>query len=117
MNLLILALKTFHWIIVLYGVTGWLSPSEGWLIFYLVFVPIMVLHWRFNDNSCFINNIETWLLTGKWRNEQNPEEGGFFHTTLLRVLGWAPPVKVMDQLIYTMMAVFWIAGYVRWRGM
>jgi hypothetical protein len=117
MPLLILALKTLHWIIVLYGVSGWLSPNEGWLIVYLVFVPIMVIHWRFNDNSCILNNIETWLLTGKWRNKHNPEEGGFVHTTLLRVLGWAPSARVMDQVIYGLMAAVWIVGYVRLRGM
>lgn len=95
MPLLIFLLKVFHWIVVLYGLTGWMAGTTQWLMVYLIFVPIMVVHWRFNDNSCIINNIETLLVTGKWRNEHNPEEGGFVHTAFLRVFGWAPPVRFL----------------------
>lgn len=77
MPLLILVLKIFHWFIVIYNLTGWLAPTEQGVLVYLVFVPIMVIHWRLNNNSCIINNIETWLTTGNWRNENNPEEGCF----------------------------------------
>lgn len=117
MPLLIFLLKVFHWIIVIYILTGWLASSVQWLMVYLVFVPIIVIHWRLNDNSCIINNIETLLVTGKWRNENNPEEGGFVHATFLKVLGWAPPARVFDQLIYVLMVVLWLAAYIRWRGM
>lgn len=117
MPLLIFLLKVFHWIIVIYILTGWLASSVQWLMVYLVFVPIIVIHWRLNDNSCIINNIETLLVTGKWRNENNPEEGGFVHTTFLKVLGWAPPARVFDHLIYVLMVVLWLAAYIRWRGM
>lgn len=117
MPLLIFLLKIVHWAIVIYILTGWMVASAQWLGVYLVLVPIIVIHWRLNDNSCIINNIETLLITGKWRNESNPEEGGFVHTSFLKVFGWAPPARVFDQLIYVLMSVFWAAAYIRWRVM
>lgn len=70
-----------------------MATSALWLLAYLVLVPIMVIHWLFHDNSCIINNIETLLTKGKWRNENNPEEGGFVLSAIYKVLGWAPRAR------------------------
>lgn len=117
MKAIIFPLKIVHWVVVVYNLTGWLAASQAWLMAYLVFVPIMVIHWRLNNNTCILNNVETWIESGKWRNEGNPEEGAFVHTALQRALGWAPPKKLFDQLIYVVMLILWTVAYFKWRGM
>lgn len=117
MRSLIFPLKVFHWVVVVYNLTGWLATSATWLTVYLVFVPIMVIHWRLNNNSCILNNVESWIETGKWRDEANLEEGAFVRTAVLKILGWAPSEKVFDRLIYVLMAALWTVAFVKWRGM
>ena len=110
-------LKILHWVLVGFALVGWLATSEAWLLAYLIYVPLMVIHWSFNENSCIVNNIETWFLTGKWRNEHNPEEGAFVRTALLRVFGWAPPEKAFDLFIRLLMIATWSIAFFKWRGM
>ena len=110
-------LKILHWVLVGFALVGWLATSEPWLLTYLIYVPLMVIHWSFNENSCIVNNFETWLMTGKWRNQHNPEEGAFVRTALVRVIGWAPPEKAFDIFIRLLMIATWSAAYLKWRGM
>ena len=117
MKAFVLLLKILHWVLVGFALVGWLATSEPWLLAYLIYVPLMVIHWSFNENSCIVSNFETWLLTGKWRNEHNPEEGAFVRTALVRVLGWAPPEKAFDIFIRLLMIATWSAAFFKWRGM
>lgn len=117
MQALILLMKVLHWVIVVYSVTVWLATSVVGLIAYLIWVPTMVIQWRFNENSCLVNNIESWLTTGKWRDEGNPEEGAFVRTALFRVVGCAPSKEVFDVLIRVLLLVLWTVAFMRWRGM
>lgn len=114
---LILFLKVFHWVLVGFALLGWMATSEPWLLAYLIYVPLMVIQWSFNENSCIVNNFETWLLTGRWRNEYNPEEGAFVRTTLVRALGWAPSAKAFDIFVRILMLITWGLAFFRWRGM
>lgn len=113
----ILFLKGLHWVLVGFALVGWLATSEPWLLVYLIYVPLMVIHWSFNENSCIVSNFETYLLTGKWRNEHNPEEGAFVRTALLRVFGRAPPEKAFDVFIRVLMIATWSTAFFKWRGM
>ena len=74
-------------------VLGWAWPAQGWLIFYLIFLPAMVLHWKLNRGACILNNLENWLRHRRWRApETNPEEGAW-----LRTLIWpTPPASRSD---------------------
>ena len=56
---------------------GWVLPFAEALGFYLVLLPMMAGQWVINRGSCILNNIETWLRSGRWRDSSNPEEGHF----------------------------------------
>jgi hypothetical protein len=64
-----------HVLPLLYVLSGWGAPSRAALVVYLVFLPAMFLQWRLNKNSCVLNNIESLIRTGRWRDPQNREEG------------------------------------------
>jgi|HubBroStandDraft_2_1064218.scaffolds.fasta_scaffold22630_2 hypothetical protein len=97
-----------HLAIVVFVVTGWLSPWRGVLIFYLVLLIAMPLQWRFNRSSCVLNNIESWLRTGRWRSPHNREEGAFLLRLVERVLGLYPSERFMDVFIHALLASLWL---------
>ncbi|HWC63653.1 MAG TPA: hypothetical protein VG501_08525 [Rhizomicrobium sp.] len=93
-------------------VLGWMLPSRGLLIAYLVFVPATLLHWFANGGACALNNLENWLRYRSWRApERNPEEGAWLRTLLRNLTGLSPSRKSMNVFIYAAMGVFWALGW------
>ncbi len=87
---------------------GWPAPWRGLLIFYLCYLPLLPVQWQLNRTSCILNNIETWLRTGGWRNPSNPEEGAFLLRLVENVLGLHPSARQMDVIIHALLGVFWL---------
>ena len=50
-----------HVVALLFIVLGWANPARGGLLAYLIFLPLMVLHWKLNRDTCILNSIENWL--------------------------------------------------------
>jgi hypothetical protein len=105
------ALRVFchglHMALVFYGLFGWVVPSVPWLIAHLIFIPGLVVVWIANNGVCPLNNIETLLTTGRWRDHDNREEGSFLVTVVARYLGVHPTQAMMDRITYALMAVVW----------
>jgi len=102
-----------HFLPLIFVITGWLSPWHGLLIFYLIFLPGMFLQWRLNSNSCILNNIESLIRTGRWRNPSNREEGAWLRTLVNDKAGWDVTWRQMDTFINTVLAMFWSLGFGR----
>lgn len=100
----------FHFAVMIYIVAGWAVPWAPQLYFYLVFLPLVALHWQFNKNSCVLNNIESYLRYGTWRAAQNAEEGAWLMHLIKNVTGVALKVWQTDALTYFVMAALWLAG-------
>ncbi|MGH6828078.1 MAG: hypothetical protein ACREFW_04120 [Rhizomicrobium sp.] len=98
-------------------VFGWILAARGWLIAYLVFLPLMVLHWKLNRNACLLNNLENWLRHRRWRSPQtNREEGAWLRTLLADATGLKLKPAHMDAVIYGATLTFWILGWARVLG-
>jgi hypothetical protein len=97
-----------HLVMLALIVLGWLAPWHGFLIFYLVFIPAVVLHWKLNANACILNNLENWLHHRVWRApDRNPEEGAWLRTLISNASGIALTEGVMDAIMYAAMFLFW----------
>jgi hypothetical protein len=105
-----------HVVIMLYIVGGWAVPARAALIFYLVFVPAVALHWQINKNACVLNNLESLLRTGRWRNPRNHEEGAWLVTLVRDATGLAFTPAQMDAFSYTVMVALWGVGLLHLRG-
>jgi hypothetical protein len=105
-----------HFLPLIYIVTGWLAPWRGAVIFYLVFLPAMFLQWRLNKSSCVLNNIESLIRTGRWRNPSNREEGAWLRTLVNDKTGWNLSRRQMDSFINAMLALFWLLALARLRS-
>lgn len=99
-----------HLLVMGFIVLGWLVPWRPLLVFYLVFLPGVMLQWQFNRDSCILNNVESLIRTGRWRNPSNPEEGAFLLELARRLTGLDISQAAMNAVIYTAMAVFWGLG-------
>jgi hypothetical protein len=106
----------FHLLMMLYIVTGWLDPLRGGLIFYLVFIPSVIAQWRLNNNTCVLNNTESLIRTGKWRNPKNREEGAWLHTLIVDKTGVPITKFQLDVIMYSVMAAFWGLALLHLRG-
>ncbi len=99
-----------HLAVVAYIALGWLIPVQGALIFYLVLLPAVALQWQLNRDSCVLNNIESLIRTGRWRNADNKEEGAFLLEIARRYLGAGLSRRQMNIAIYVAMTLFWGLG-------
>jgi len=81
-----------HLLILAVIVLGWSAPWRGFLIFYLIFIPATVLHWKFNNDACILNNME---------------KGAWLRTLIRSGTGIALTRRVMDIIIYAAMNLFW----------
>jgi hypothetical protein len=102
-----------HFLPLIFIVSGWLSPWRGLLIFYLVFLPVIFVQWKFNKGTCVLNNIESLIRTGRWRNPSNREEGAWLRTLVNDKTGWNLSHTAMDIFINAMLVIFWCVGFAR----
>ena len=106
-----------HLLILAFITLGWLSPFRAGLIAYLVFLPLVVLHWWFNRGACALNNLENWLRYRSWRApERNPEEGAWLRTLIGSLTGVTLTRHRMDLIIYSAMALFWVLAWAHFQG-
>ncbi len=100
----------FHFAAMIYIILGWLVPSQWALYFYLAFLPLVFLQWQVNQQTCVLNNVETLLRTGRWRNPKNPEEGAWLVTWVNGVTGLNLSVWQMNIVIYAVLLGVWLLG-------
>ena len=97
-----------HLAIGAYVLLGWVVSPAPALTLYLMLLPAMAAQWYVNRGSCVMNNIESWLRSGRWRDPNNPEEAGF----LLMLCQWLfrarPHPSVLDRFCYATVLVLWL---------
>ena len=69
----------FHMSVGAYVLVGWLFSCQPALLIYLGLLPAMATGWRLNRHSCVLNNLESLMRSGRWRDPESREEGGFHH--------------------------------------
>ena len=105
------ACHVLHITILIYAVAGWVAGARGALVFYLVFLPAVVLHWQLNKNTCVLNNLESLIRSGRWRDPENREEGVWLQTVVRRATGLPLTAAQMDLVSYAGLALLWGLGW------
>src|SRR5215475_4359065 len=106
-----------HIAVLLYVMLGWTVAGRCWLPIYMLFLPVMILHWKFNRGACVLNNLENWLRVRRWRApETNREEGAWLRTLLVDATGVALSRGQMDWVIYGAMGLFWLLALAHLKG-
>jgi hypothetical protein len=105
-----------HFAVMIYIVTGWLAPSRIALLFYAAFLPAIAAQWWFNKNSCILNNLESFIRTGRWRHSGNEEEGAWLQTLARNALGIDATALQVDVFTYAVLVLLWGLGFWHLRG-
>ena len=100
----------FHLAVGAFVLAGWLISSTEALLFYLFLLPAMATQWAVNRGSCVINNIETWLRTGRWRDQENGEDGRYLAMLCDWFFAVRPDPVALDRLSYSVILVLWVLG-------
>ena len=100
---LVWVLRQIHLATVIFVLFGWLLPSPNLRLFHLVFVPLMILQWRFNKGDCLLTNLENYLL----HEEKRPQEESAFTRSLLKWIGVEPSQKNLIVFIYVTVCAAW----------
>ncbi len=99
-----------HFAVMIYIVIGWAAPVHAMLVFYLAFLPAVAVQWQFNKNSCVLNNIESLIRYGQWRDPHNKEEGAWLLTLATGLFGYPFKPWQIDAFTYFVLLVLWGAG-------
>ncbi len=70
----------------------------------------MATQWAVNQGSCVINNIETWLRTGHWRDPENGEDGRYLVMLCDWLFAMRPDPSSLDRFAYSTVLILWILG-------
>lgn len=93
---------------VLFIAFGWVIPFRPVLIFHLILLPLVVIQWRLNRSSCFLNNLESWLRRGVWRDPGNREQGAWLKTVAEEKFGIQATSLQMNIFAHSTVALFWL---------
>ena len=90
---------------------GWLVHSDAFLVAYMVLLPAIATQWYVNRGCCVLNNIESWIRTGRWRDPDNFEEGRFLLMICYWLLAIRPDPVLLDRLSYSSVLALWLLAF------
>jgi hypothetical protein len=105
---MIQTIRFAHYAILAWGLLGWIIPSPEWLIAYMIALPVLGIQWLLNRNTCVLNNLETWLRNGKWRDDEDAGQGGFIAGVIEKILGLRSTPWQTDFISYGLLGLFWL---------
>ncbi|MBS0472408.1 MAG: hypothetical protein JSR60_15150 [Proteobacteria bacterium] len=99
-----------HFAVMIYIVLGWLIPLHAVLWFYVAFIPLVAVQWQFNKNSCVLNNLESLIRYGRWRDPNNKEEGAWLLTLAVGLFGYPFKAWHIEVFTYAVILLLWLLG-------
>ena len=106
-------IQWLHWAILIFVLTAWLWPWATALWAHAIFVPLMLLHWKTNENRCVLSELETKFKSPEGGAIARAEESQFIKTVWSSVFGTHPPERVMDKINYIACGVVWTITVLR----
>ncbi|MGQ4649400.1 DUF2784 family protein [Lyngbya aestuarii] len=110
-DLMITVLKAVHLAVLLFVIFGWILPIKLLLLLHIVFVPLMILQWQFNQGTCFLTNIEN-QLRGEGKEKQQ-QQGQFIKSLLGKCFNPLPSDSTIKLLIYGIIGLSWGISLIR----
>jgi uncharacterized protein with PQ loop repeat len=110
-NLTIRFLRILHIGIVFFVIFGCLFDSRTVLKLHVLFVPLMILHWKTNNGRCFLTNLE-YRLKGVPLNSIETEDG-FIKSLLKYFMKTLPSDIAIRRGIYVVALACWLQSLCR----
>ncbi len=101
-----------HFAIVMFVIFGCLLTNHKVLLFHLIFLPILVLHWKTNDGVCYLTQIEH-KIQGKGAKKIELQ-GGFTENLFKKFFRRQPTRALLQNITYSIMAVSWMISIIKY---
>lgn len=99
----ILVLQYIHHIISLFLTLGWLFNNKYILIFYILFIIIVILHWNMNGDKCFLTVIYN-RLCGYDDTKLFNEISGIIGLKKYKI--WTDYITYVLMILYILIALY-----------
>ncbi|MES2962417.1 MAG: DUF2784 family protein [Bdellovibrionota bacterium] len=101
-NSLIRTLQFLHMAVLVFVIFGGFLPwKEVWLV-HMVFVPLMFLHWKTNNNRCVLTQIESHL-----KGEREVSESGFIKRLWISIFRREPSDLTLLRVTNSILVLSW----------
>ncbi len=100
--------RALHIALLLFVIFGWSAQSAFLLSIHAAFIPAMVLHWKTNNDRCFLTVLEDRLVGGK-----PGVPGGFIGSLIEGILGSRPSDAQLKVLLYFVLITTWSLSCVK----
>ena len=115
-NILSNLVRFAHFLLIIILIFGIFLPSK-YLIYYLILLPGMYIHWHFNDNKCMLTELES-VFDDKYTYLNNHEEMRYYK--YLYVFDLLKKIKIypgnydfFTSYLYNIFFICWIVGLIR----
>lgn len=107
-----------HWAVLLFVLTAWFYPWAPALWLHVVFVPLMILHWRTNRNRCFLSQLEEKYkvpheASVHQRVKRDAHESQFIKHVWAKIFRKTPTDRVLNKAIYGIVGLVWAISVAR----
>jgi len=106
---LIYFIRALHYLLVGFNLLAWVIPSVLVLKIHLWFIPLMIVQWRLNRNTCVLSNLEQLLLGRPAYGAEG--EGQFIKSLLDRCFNNLPSDRVIEGGTYVLLVIVWLLSF------
>jgi hypothetical protein len=104
-KILVSSLRGIHNAVLIFVIFGWALPFDSIRLFHLIFLPLMILQWWINQGTCYLTNIENWIL-GK-KIAKSDQDSQFIRSLISKITHKQPTRKQMGLIIYGVVVLSW----------
>ena len=107
-------LDVIHRIVVYFMVFGFILPKK-YLKFHLLTYPLIWLHWKLNNNKCFLTELEYKLKGIKYEDtpSYNKDHDFPYMRKIFNEFGLYPSDESIHQVVMATILVSWLISFTR----
>jgi len=95
-------IRVIHFGFLLFILSGWAFSNPKIIICHLIFIPLMILQWRYNEGTCYLTNLENWVKGVK--RPKHEEQGQFIKSILSK---WYDPIPSEKTIKIWLHVIIW----------
>lgn len=103
---LIQIIRILHTGLIIFILFGWLLPFSEMLLFHIIFVPLVLLSWQFNNGTCFLTNVENYLSMSGVPEEL--QRGEFSRKLIKSITGKNPADETLRIIVWSLPVTAWV---------
>lgn len=102
--------RVTHYMLVMTVLGGWAFNHPLWLKAYALFIPLMVIQWRFNHDACILTNLEFWITHEEHVRPHPRDQDPFIGRMLAKLYGRPVSFATTQAWAHGIAMLVWLLG-------